>query len=512
MELEKSYPWIKEFKVSKDHFEKWKSEGAKDCFTSWSLQNNVITQKQYFDWAVEYYKTPFLQDIFFEQNLMTRKEWAKLRGLAHWTARMLPVAVWNDIVFIACLNPKKKGDGKFDFNHRFVLVSSRALETHWKFTRELSRSLDRLENTKSGFMDTRSGFITKSGFVETGHGLEDTKSVITRSNLIDVGAISEDTRSGFITRSNVIDEKLNSTFTSDKVHQPQTKSVTLNKDKKAKIQSVLLDENKKVSSLNRKQAIKIKKTTLLENSETIPSKENLDLKTPKTKEISINNQKIKMESTVPDPEQVDRVSDSKEQTFPGRSNQEINLVSKKVSSSQPSTSLKDKKAGEEKGKKEEKRGDKTLETSGLYMFNQDQSYKNLWEKTNSVFCTSMVLKVKNSQAYLLVQTGRIYVSDFKEEPLIHLGTHSLFKIVNRGHAYHGFIVETEANRKFFDKLGWNNFPKHVTAIPIKDEKDELVKIFLGFAVSSLSKKAIQEIEKNVLDFFSSNKQTHLKVA
>ena len=67
-------------------------------------------------------------------------------------------------------------------------------------------------------------------------------------------------------------------------------------------------------------------------------------------------------------------------------------------------------------------------------------------------------------------------------------------------------METEANKQFFNKLGWDNFPKHISAIPIKSEKKVLDKVFVGLSTKTLSKQSIQKIEKVISDFFTSNQK------
>ena len=78
MDLAENYPWMKSLKVSEEDFRKWKSSNTGESFVFWSLNNRVITQKPYFDWAVEHYQIPFLEDMYFEQYLMTKKQWGKI--------------------------------------------------------------------------------------------------------------------------------------------------------------------------------------------------------------------------------------------------------------------------------------------------------------------------------------------------------------------------------------------------------------------------------------------------
>ena len=100
MDLEKKAPWAKSLGISEEDFKKWQAESTGKSFAFWSLQNKVIKQKNYFDWAVDYYQIPFLEDMFFERHLLKKTEWEKLADIADWTVEKLPVAVWKGLVFM----------------------------------------------------------------------------------------------------------------------------------------------------------------------------------------------------------------------------------------------------------------------------------------------------------------------------------------------------------------------------------------------------------------------------
>ena len=84
---------------------------------------------------------------------------------------------------------------------------------------------------------------------------------------------------------------------------------------------------------------------------------------------------------------------------------------------------------------------------------------------------------------------------------VDLDDYSLFKIVGRGYSYNGFVVDNPVNKKFFSQIGWQEYPKHVTAIPIKDNENKLVNVFVGLGLEVISRKKTQQIEENVLKFF-----------
>ena len=128
------------------------------------------------------------------------------------------------------------------------------------------------------------------------------------------------------------------------------------------------------------------------------------------------------------------------------------------------------------------------------------NYEELWKCTKSFYCTSLILKVKENKAYPISWTGRIK-NQKTEDIFVDLNDYSLFKIVQKGHSYNGFVVDNPVNKKFFSQIGWSEYPKHVTAIPIKDSKQCLTSVFVGLSLDPISRQKTQKIEENVLAFF-----------
>lgn len=389
-------PWSKYLKISEKDFQRWKSEGSKDSFIFWSLQEKLINTKDYFDWATEHYQVPLLQDLFFEHYLMTKKEWQDVRELHVWTKEQIPVAVWNNIVFIGCLEPSLlKKD--FDFEYRFVLVSSTVLQTMWSFTKGLS-------------------------------------------------------------------------------------------------QAIVREEEKTLSRLTKEMQQPV-----------IQPKPSLVKKEAQNQSVKTSNPVI--QSSLPEPEE-ERVQEIDNKTFPGRTYEENdNLI---MGDFKKKTY--DKKIESDK-KLEKNRPEETVtttENSTLYVIKQDDRYEKLWDKTNALFCAAMILKIKRNEAYAAFWSGRMNIRE-TDQSLVNLDDYSLFKVVQRGYPYHGFVVDTPANKAFFNKLGWTNFPKYVSAVPIRNESKKLCYIFVGLSIKTISKISIQNIEKIIKDFFNSHKK-ELKIA
>ena len=204
---------------------------------------------------------------------------------------------------------------------------------------------------------------------------------------------------------------------------------------------------------------------------------------------------LKKQASFPEQEEERVVEDNN--TFPGRSPVDDNIIVMK---------------NFEKESQQNQTEDSSEQTNTKFMFvdsvtkssshySLSYNYGDLWKYTKSFYCTSIVLVVEENKAIPITWTGKI--KKYKDIS-IDLDDYSLFKIVKKGHSYNGFIVDTPANKKFFSQVGWEEYPKHVTAIPIKDVKGNLVNIFVGFSLNPVSYGKIQQIEENILKFFQTN--------
>ena len=440
----KSYLWAENLKVSEEDFKKWRIADTKESFVFWSLKNRTINPKLYFDWAVEHYQIPFLKDLFFEQHLMTKKQWERIKDLSDWTPEMVPVTVWEDTVFIGCVELPAEQEKTSHFKYRFVLTSNTALQTTWRFTEKLSKSIDRDEATQSQFI-----MKTNSAIKEKNHTVipEQTDTAIPATN-----------RSTTRTQINFSKEK--NTILQKKAFTPD-----------------------------------------------IPSEK----KDSQSTEVKINSAVLKAESSLPAITE-ERAVTSENNTFPGRSphTEDNNLIKghfKPIASGKQQPASNTKSAYQELSITEvTKTGVTVSKTGALHLKSEERKhYEYLWKQTRSIFCTSMILKVKNDKIYPYVWSGHITIKQ-TDKALANLKDYSLFKIVQKGHPYHGFAVETPANKEFFSRIGWDSYPKHITAIPIKNKNQILDQIFTGLGTKSLSRNEIKSVEKIISDFFQSYSQ------
>ena len=487
MELVKNYPWVKSLAVSEKDFEKWKAEGVEESFTFWSLQNKIINQRTYFDWAMEQYQIPFLEDMFFEQHLMKKSEWEKLENMADWTPEVLPVAVWRDTVFIGCVELPLAEKQTFKFTHSFVLISSKSLQTMWNFTKELTRAINEEKEHTLPQLDNEINIKSN----EEKHLEPTLKGLTTQKESHSMEKIKADPLSGYNKKAftpELPSEK--NPLLVDPVPQPSVKGMTTATD------TVI--------------ATTLKKTNTIKTKDT-------------------NSKIVKVKSSLPEPEpEKERAVDLENNTFPGRFPEEENnnlimgnfesktsAVKKTPVDQQLPDSLPQLNS-DIKSNPDEITITSNMKTGAEHtgivtISNHSINYEILWQQTQSIFVGSMILQVKKDKIYPLVWSGCIQIEQTNAE-LMDLKDHSLFKVLQRGHPYHGFVVQLPANEKFFEKIGWKRYPKHVTAIPVKNEKQKLRQIFLGISISHLHRDKIRSIEKIVSDFFQSQNRKIVQAA
>ncbi|MDE0091795.1 MAG: hypothetical protein OXN83_00745 [Oligoflexia bacterium] len=439
MELNKNYPWLSDLKVSSQVVQKWQEENPQESLTFWALRHKNIDQKSYFNWAVDHYQIPFLQDIFFEQNLMTKRQWNEIKDLFDWTEEILPVAFWNGTVFIGCVEPPKKEIKVLGFDTRFILTSYQSLGIIWKLIQSLSLFIEK-EATQSRIVNS----------------LELEKQDLLTQNPLDKPVVKDSVLSPDVPSQKPLDKPIG-------------------KEPVLKVESVL--------------------------SPDMPSQKPLDK--PVNFKPVVN---LKEQTSFPESED-ERIGEDNN-TFPGRSPIEDDvLVMKNI----------EKKNNEHIDKEEDSPdvGERTHVTFfgavDKTMTHFSHNYEELWKYTKTFYCTSLILKVKGERVYPVNWTGQIKCQR-TGDIFVDLNDYSLFKIVKKGYSYNGFVVDNPVNKKFFSQIGWSEYPRHVTAIPIKDSEQRLINVFVGFSLEPISSGKIRQIQESVLKFFQDDQKTLKKAA
>ena len=145
--------WLKHFNISSD------------CTLQEALKTELISQSDYMKWASYYYGMPILKDQYFQEYPQLNEElWNKYPDV--WNESLLPVLEWNDIVYVATLEPEKM---PIDKKVVFLLTPAQCLENLWKQTSgDVSFKQEGMEETsyqKKSIPDEE--IIIESSFLES---------------------------------------------------------------------------------------------------------------------------------------------------------------------------------------------------------------------------------------------------------------------------------------------------------------------------------------------------------
>lgn len=104
--------WAEHFGISDQQVTAWQNEAggaANDQLLQWCLLNGKIPRESYFSWAVNKYNLPILKPEFFSRT--PEPEFCEaaqaLTESFQWQKDFVPVAFWQDILYIACLTPRQ---------------------------------------------------------------------------------------------------------------------------------------------------------------------------------------------------------------------------------------------------------------------------------------------------------------------------------------------------------------------------------------------------------------------
>lgn len=94
----------------------------------WCLMNGKISEAEYLEWAMQNFEMPAVTGDFFTAPSDPRF-WEAVKELHPWNPGFFPLAEWEGVYLIACLEPPK--NFKFPYPYRFVLASARHLLLLW---------------------------------------------------------------------------------------------------------------------------------------------------------------------------------------------------------------------------------------------------------------------------------------------------------------------------------------------------------------------------------------------
>ena len=495
MKLFSDYPWAAPLKANESCFKKWEQEKTEKSFLFWCLNTKVINRKDYFAWASEFYNTPVLESGFFEQNFMDKSQWKRVNDLREWRMDMLPVWEWEGAVFVGCLEPP--GDHEaWPFKRRIILVSDSALQMNWKMMRQCLASGER-SAAAANQGKINQGKIKTLGSPSAAQPLNSPPHIKGRMAAPDGGG-----------------------FSMERLLGRQAKGKEAKRDQK--------EENRAKNIFQMGYA-------LIKNQVT-----GTDFKIPESAGQPLPEQDPSPAESAPAAKAAEKPASHLQVVQPSKADP---APQKKASSLEGSffpapeevrqhadhgkTGLGregEVREGHIGGPMAEKMPAPAALLEASFSPDKNRAYilKNchedgevfsqLWSEMKPRFTACMVLANKGGDLFPLEWTGLVGHWD-KSLPLINLTDQSLFKVAGRGFPYHGFVVATEANKRFFKKIGWNQLPKYATAIPIKSESKKIEYVFFGISNKTISdRQIIKKTEEMAISFFSALKEKKKQAA
>ena len=173
--------WTEQFKISEATLATWKSQQAKSLIADqsplfWGLVNGQLPELEYYNWAQEKFELPFVRTDYFAIPV-DPIFWAAVKDLHSWSASLYPLALWDGVLLIGCVEPPK--NFAYPRPYRFILASARHLQMHWanlnpelhnaKTVREVAKVTDPdpLPSRKVN-LDLPDGFNMAPGGTQTG--------------------------------------------------------------------------------------------------------------------------------------------------------------------------------------------------------------------------------------------------------------------------------------------------------------------------------------------------------
>lgn len=105
----------------------YSNESTEVSFLLFCLRAKMIASSAYLDWAREAHQIPVLNESFFQKQAPTTEFFKKHQSVFAWTPECLPVAEWEGVLVVACLEKPET----CTFPAIFVLTSYENLENTW---------------------------------------------------------------------------------------------------------------------------------------------------------------------------------------------------------------------------------------------------------------------------------------------------------------------------------------------------------------------------------------------
>jgi len=469
------------------------------------LRAGFIGSEAYLAWAQDSYELPLLNDKFYELFQPNTPLWLKWKDRYSWNSSLIPIAVWESHLLIACLAPPENFPA--EWNPVFVLSSQSSLNKLWHQLNPLAKTphspLSPLIAPKVSTLISQLG----SEIVPD----TERKPVIPShrpSDEFDPRALEESL--GMTDENSEGDE--NSEKNSAEPPEKLQLEIDLDDSLSEKTLTSLSDLSAGTLTLARpaetKQSKTSSKPTIIESP---PQVEPLK---PKPLGLNAILKKDPSEETAP----IASIPKATPQKFSNTF--DINMEDSKVGKPQYSKAedlLKPPLPITIKGPTKTKSEPSVL--GNLDLISQDTfllnflmkkfhsqiiaAFDNAFDELHGNFKKCAVLAVNQSETEIKFIYGNQEVKAPRNRNFIApLKEPSIFSIVNRTlKPYHGYIVVNTINENFFDEILDGNLPEHVTMYPLILE-DQLVGMLFGAGEKSCYNRNILQQFQTTSDHLS----------
>lgn len=469
--------WQDHFKSAIQNAENLYSKDSTDVsLLMFCLRSKLLPAKDYLAWAKENFQIPVLSEPFFQTHKPQIELYKKWQKIHKWSTECLPIAEWDGVLIIACLEPPENYQNTNPTV--FVLTSHELLDQTWAIYKKSEKSQAVMAAADNDFADMTALAATVVASPK-------------ESNFFgaDGEIVLKDEPS--------LEEKSEESVSEEKSEEAQ---LSVEGETSASPEGLFGDA----------PAPKMESLTNLTKTEPItPQPMNIEVTTeislapkpsPAAEEAAIKKGPRSVETLmmlgektsidkVPPLDELEEVADHEVQ-FPDK--KQISPVAHVSSGDFPSAPVKP-----------------TMSPTGTAAYylekvrkqgrdHFDKEVITTFQQMKTFFKKSMLLAVGDKDLLIkpILWDGSFDVQtpaklDFN------LKTPSIFKIVSGTQKpYHGYVVPNDLNESFFESWNHGQIPDHVTLVPLMDG-EQVVGMIMGLGEKASYNKNVLQFTENI---------------
>lgn len=517
--MKSAKPWVEGLKIDPTTYLTWQSDVPRTSeLTYWCLESGRLRTSEYFSWAIEHYGLAYIRDEFFLQT-PDLDLWNKIKTVANWSPHFLPIAEWDGVVYVACVEPPQ--EIHWSFKVQYLLAGPHNLKFYWDqlHSTHEEHSFEKIQDIESSVSSISS--LTSSALKEQDESpaLEATLISVESRPFIDSEPVNSEVKPGFTAISHI---------------GIQTPPLKLSED-----------------LLNPSEMLDLHDSTQVESDRSFEAPEGLHLETQisSQKEITTpppfeapEGMDLKHQGPLTPPDllaPVGLASDSGSLPPPPPSLPEILSVEtpktppplrppppKTIASTAPTVdpSTAPKVKAPPPGQSVMASNAKMSESFGLGEINSDKIAPRqlsaqdgegaaiawVFQQLKQHFKYSWVfyLNADSLQIYAWEASASALAPNAKD-PIL-LNQPSLFRIVSRTRMpYHGHVVDSPINTGFFRAWGLKQTPPHVTAVPLIQQGHVIALLLSAGEKPTQFDQVLKFTEKmgqTIIDYFGKTQQ------